>query len=93
MIGSVKRGLYISSLHYMNFINRRETSLTGLTRDGSFLIEDGKITKVVNNLRFTENISDIIKNITDLKTIHFHMRHSGTVDSKFSIIAGIWNCK
>jgi len=60
LIGSVKNGLYISSLHYMNFINRKETSITGLTRDGTFLIEDGKITKVVNNLRFTEKISDII---------------------------------
>ncbi|OQY38280.1 MAG: hypothetical protein B6226_03890, partial [Candidatus Cloacimonetes bacterium 4572_65] len=38
MISTVKRGLYISSLHYMNFINAKETSLTGLTRDGTFLI-------------------------------------------------------
>ncbi|HNQ44189.1 MAG TPA: TldD/PmbA family protein, partial [Candidatus Cloacimonadota bacterium] len=52
MIASVDRGLYISSLHYMNFINPKETSLTGLTRDGTFLIENGRITKVVNNLRF-----------------------------------------
>jgi predicted Zn-dependent protease len=67
LIGSVKRGLYISSLHYMNFINARETSLTGLTRDGTFLIEDGIITKVVNNLRFTERIERIINNILDLE--------------------------
>ncbi|MDO9576650.1 MAG: TldD/PmbA family protein [Candidatus Cloacimonadales bacterium] len=67
MIGSIQKGLYISSLHYMNFINRKETSITGLTRDGTFLIKDGKITKVVNNLRFTEKISDIIKGITDIE--------------------------
>jgi predicted Zn-dependent protease len=67
MIGSVKRGLYISSLHYMNFINPRETSLTGLTRDGTFLIEDGKIVAVVNNLRFTERISRILQNVTALE--------------------------
>jgi len=67
LIGSVKKGLYISSLHYMNFINRKETSITGLTRDGTFLIEKGKITKVVNNLRFTENISDVISGITDIE--------------------------
>ncbi len=63
MISGIKRGLYISSLHYMNFINRKETSVTGLTRDGTFLIEDGKITKVVNNLRFTVKISDVFKEI------------------------------
>ncbi|MCB5234134.1 MAG: hypothetical protein LHW60_02655 [Candidatus Cloacimonetes bacterium] len=67
MIASIKHGLYISSLHYMNFINMRDTSLTGLTRDGTFLIEDGKITKVVNNLRFTEHISEILKNATALE--------------------------
>jgi predicted Zn-dependent protease len=67
MIKGIKKGLYISSFHYMNFINPRETSLTGLTRDGTFLIENGKITKVVNNLRFTEKIVDVINNITAIE--------------------------
>ncbi len=67
MIKGVKKGIYISSLHYMNFINSRETSLTGLTRDGTFLIEDGKITKVINNLRFTEMISNVLKYITEIE--------------------------
>ncbi len=76
MIGSIKKGLYISSLHYMNFINRKETSITGLTRDGTFLIENGKITKVVNNLRFTENISDIIKGITEIENKSYTIPYS-----------------
>lgn len=67
MIGKVKRGLYISSLHYMNFINAKQTSLTGLTRDGTFLIEDGKICAVVNNLRFTEKITRILENTIELE--------------------------
>lgn len=67
MTSTVKKGIYISSLHYMNFINVKETSLTGLTRDGTFLIEDGKITKVVNNLRFTEKISSILENIVEIE--------------------------
>ena len=67
LIDSIKKGLYISSLHYMNFINRKETSVTGLTRDGTFLIENGKLTKAVNNLRFTEKISDVINGITDIE--------------------------
>ena len=76
LIGSVKNGLYISSLHYMNFINRKETSITGLTRDGTFLIEDGKITKVVNNLRFTEKISDIIKGIVEIENKSYTIPYS-----------------
>jgi len=67
LIAGVKKGLYISSLHYMNFINPKETSVTGLTRDGTFLIEDGKITRVVTNLRFTERIERILNNVTALE--------------------------
>jgi len=67
LIGSVKYGLYISSLHYMNFINMKETSVTGLTRDGTFLIENGKITKVVNSLRFTEKLNRIFEHIVALE--------------------------
>ncbi|MBC8385507.1 MAG: TldD/PmbA family protein [Candidatus Cloacimonetes bacterium] len=76
LVGSIKNGLYISSLHYMNFINRKETSITGLTRDGTFLIENGKITKVVNNLRFTEKISDIINGITDIENQSYTIPYS-----------------
>ena len=68
MTASIEKGLYISSLHYMNYINEKETSVTGLTRDGTFLIEHGKITQVVNNLRFTEKLSRIFENIVDLES-------------------------
>ncbi len=84
MIKSVKKGLYISSLHYMNFINARATSLTGLTRDGTFLIEDGKITKVVNNLRFTERISRIFENIIDFEDTAYTIPFSGNY-GEFSV--------
>jgi predicted Zn-dependent protease len=81
MISGVKKGIYISSLHYMNFINVKETSLTGLTRDGTFLIEDGKITKVVNNLRFTEKISSILENITEIENKSFVIPFSSNYGS------------
>ncbi len=67
LIKPIKRGLYISSLHYMNFINPKETSVTGLTRDGTFLIEDGEITRVVNNLRYTQRIAEIVERITGIE--------------------------
>ncbi len=67
MIASVERGLYISNLHYMNFINRKETSVTGVTRDGTFLIEKGKIVKVVNNLRYTVKISSVFENLAAIE--------------------------
>ncbi len=67
MIKTLEDGLYISSFHYMNFINPKETSITGLTRDGTFLVKNGKITKVINNLRFTVKISDVLKNIQEIE--------------------------
>ena len=67
MIKSVKKGLYISNLHYMNYINRKETSVTGLTRDGTFLIEDGILKNVVNNLRYTVKIADVINKISEIE--------------------------
>ncbi len=80
MIGSIKHGLYISSLHYMNFINVKETSLTGLTRDGTFLIENGKISKVVNNLRFTERIERILNNVLMLENRSYTIPFSGNYE-------------
>jgi len=84
MIASVKHGLFISSLHYMNFINPKETSLTGLTRDGTFLIENGKITKVVNNLRFTERISRILENVIELENKAYSIPFSSNY-AEFSV--------
>jgi len=80
MIGSVKRGIYISSLHYMNFINMKETSLTGLTRDGTFLIENVKITRVLNSLRFTERIERIFNNVTALEDRAYTIPFSGNYE-------------
>ena len=79
MIKETEKGLYIANLHYINFINQKVTSITGLTRDGTFLIENGKITKVVNNLRFTEKISAILENVIDVE----NMEHSRPVSENY----------
>jgi len=76
LISGIDRGLYISNVHYMNFINQQETSVTGLTRDGTFLIENGKITKVVNNLRFTEKIAEIFRNASGIENVQNPVPHS-----------------
>ncbi len=80
MISSIENGLYISNIHYMNFINFKETSVTGLTRDGTFLIQNGKLSKVVNNLRFTLKLSDIFSNVTMVE----NKNHSVPTSSNYS---------
>ncbi len=57
MIASVKKGILVTRFHYINgFIDTPRAVLTGMTRDGTFLIEDGKIKHGVKNLRFTDSM-------------------------------------
>lgn len=63
MIQSTKRGLLVTRFHYMNVVSPRDGVLTALTRDGLYLIEDGKVVAPVYNLRFTDSIERIFSNV------------------------------
>lgn len=64
MIERIERGLWITRFHYVNgFVDPINTIFTGMTRDGTFLIEDGKITGAVKNLRFTQSMLEAFSNI------------------------------
>ncbi len=63
MIKGTDRGLLITRFHYINVINPRKAILTGLTRDGTFLIENGRVKAPVKNLRFTQNIIDSLNQV------------------------------
>jgi predicted Zn-dependent protease len=54
LIGSVERGVYVTRFHYVNVEDPVPVTLTGMTRDGTFLIEDGRLTRPLKNLRFTQ---------------------------------------
>lgn len=56
MVASIDRGLLITRFHYSNVMNPMDSSITGMTRDGTFLIEHGEVTHPVRNLRFTQSI-------------------------------------
>jgi len=57
LLKKVKKGLWVSNFHYVNgFIDTKNAIFTGMTRYGTFLIEDGELTKPVKNLRFTESM-------------------------------------
>lgn len=66
MIKNVKRGVYISRFHYTNPIDPKRVIITGMTRDGTFLIEDGKITSSIKNLRFTQNMVELMNNVLEI---------------------------
>ncbi len=65
MIAGTERGLLLTCLWYIREVDPETLLLTGLTRDGVYLIEDGKITAAVNNFRFNESPVDLLARITE----------------------------
>lgn len=61
MISSTKKGIYISRFHYVNILNPMSVQLTGMTRDGTFLIEGGKLGRAIKNMRFNTSVIDMLK--------------------------------
>jgi predicted Zn-dependent protease len=64
MIQSVRRGIYVTRFHYTNVVEPMKAVITGMTRDGTFLIEQGEIKKPIKNLRFTESVLQALSRVT-----------------------------
>ena len=56
----VERGVYVTRLWYTNSVRPKETLITGMTRDGTFLIEDGEITRPLHDMRLTDSVLGIL---------------------------------
>jgi predicted Zn-dependent protease len=65
MIASTERGLLLTTLWYMREVDPTVLLLTGLTRDGVYLVEDGEVTAAVNNFRFNESPLDLLRRATE----------------------------
>ncbi len=63
MIRDTQRGVLITRFWYIRSLNPRTIAYTGLTRDGTFLIQDGQITRPVNNFRFNQSLTDMLASI------------------------------
>ena len=63
LIGSVRRGILITRFHYTNTPDPKRATMTGTTRDGTFLIVDGKITRALANVRYTMSALDLFAGI------------------------------
>ncbi len=63
LIRSVDRGVLITRFWYTRVVHPLQVTVTGMTRDGTFLIENGEVTLPVKNLRFTTSYLDALKNV------------------------------
>lgn len=81
MVRSVRKGIYVTRFHYTNVVEPMKAVITGMTRDGTFLIEEGEIKSPIKNLRFTESI---LKALSRVSTISRDRRicSEGTVYSR-----------
>lgn len=58
MASGIERGIWVTRFHYVNVVHAKRGILTGMTKDGTFLIEDGKVARPIRNLRFTQSIPE-----------------------------------
>jgi predicted Zn-dependent protease len=65
MIAATERGLLLTTLWYIREVDPTTLLLTGLTRDGVYLVEDGEVTAAVNNFRFNESPLDLLRRATE----------------------------
>lgn len=68
LVARVEHGLLVTRFHYVNVVHPLETRLTGMTRDGTFLIADGRIGPAVRNLRFTASVLDVLNTVEAVST-------------------------
>jgi predicted Zn-dependent protease len=61
MVASTERGLLLTTLWYIREVDPQTLLLTGLTRDGVYLVENGEVTAAVNNFRFNESPVDLMR--------------------------------
>jgi predicted Zn-dependent protease len=66
MIASTERGLLLTCLWYIREVDPQTLLLTGLTRDGVYLVENGEVTGAVNNFRFNESPVGMLSRLAEV---------------------------
>jgi PmbA protein len=66
LISTTERGVLVTRFHYSNVVHPVESTITGMTRDGLFVIEDGEVAYPVKNMRFTQSILEALTNATGI---------------------------
>jgi PmbA protein len=76
-------GIYVTRLHYLGIVDPREGIITGMTRDGTFRIEDGRVTKPLVNLRFTTSFPRLAEELRGLSSEVVLVNRSDFYDERY----------
>ena len=91
LIASVDRGLYITRFYYTRLSHNRGCVMTGMTRDGTFLIENGEITAPVKNLRFTQSYVEALAGCQALSSpARLNLNEAGVAMHVPAALLGSW---
>jgi predicted Zn-dependent protease len=66
MIAGTDRGLYVTRFHYTRPVEPKRVTITGMTRDGTFMIEQGEIAYPIKNLRFTQSYIEALNHVEEI---------------------------
>lgn len=75
----IERGVYVTRFHYCNVVHPVKTLFTGMTRDGTFLIEHGELARPVKNFRFTQSILETLSAAEAISQQRLQVRDYTTV--------------
>lgn len=80
MLKKIKRGVWVTRFHYVNPLVPDRAILTGMTRDGTFLIENGEIVAPVKNFRFTQSAVEALNQVETIgANSRLHGSYSGSI--------------
>jgi predicted Zn-dependent protease len=68
LVSKVERGVFVTRLWYTNPVRPKETLVTGMTRDGTFLIEGGVISRPLADMRMTDSMLGLLERVQDLSS-------------------------
>jgi predicted Zn-dependent protease len=83
LVERVEDGIYVTRLHYLGIVDPREGIITGMTRDGTFRIEGGKVTTPVVNLRFTTSFPALAAGLLGLTKVVTLVNRSDFYDERY----------
>jgi predicted Zn-dependent protease len=69
LITQTERGILVSRSWYVRYVNPKTLEVTGMTRDGTFWIEEGQIAYPIKNLRFNQSLPDMLRDVDALSTV------------------------
>ncbi|OZH52290.1 hypothetical protein AFK68_25315 [Hydrocoleum sp. CS-953] len=63
LISQTERAILVNRSWYVRYVNPRTLEVTGMTRDGTFWVEDGKVAYPIKNLRFNQVLPDMLRDV------------------------------